>query len=124
MTNKPVVVAIDGSVAAEAAIKWAVTEALSLGTSLRLVHAFAWPLAAVPSSRREIEPGLAEAADLVITRSLQLAQELAPARTAPPPVMRHWPWGRTMPTGTTPYCGSSTTAGRPRNSSANRPRHN
>lgn len=78
MTNKPVVVAIDGSATAEKAIRWAAAEAVSLGTSLRLVHAFAWPLAAVPRGRWEIDAGLVELADRVISRSLEIAQDLEP----------------------------------------------
>jgi nucleotide-binding universal stress UspA family protein len=78
MMNKPVVVAIDGSVAAEAAINWGAAEAASLGTSLRLVHAFAWPLAAVPRGRSQIDPDLVTVADYVIRQSLELAQRCGP----------------------------------------------
>ena len=78
MTNRSVVVAIDGSATAERAVSWAAAEAASLGTSLRLVHAFAWPLAAVPRHRSEIDPGLAGVADQVISRSREIAQELEP----------------------------------------------
>ena len=78
MTNKPVVVAIDGSATTERAIRWAAAEAQSLGTALRLVYAFAWPLAAVPRGRSGADADLVEVADRVVSRSLEIARELEP----------------------------------------------
>ncbi len=65
MRHKPLVVGIDGTPAAEVAIKWAAAEAASLDTQLRLIHAV------VPGSKAST------AADVVYD-SIALAHQVAP----------------------------------------------
>lgn len=43
MTSKPVVVGVDGSVAARYAVRWAAERAARVGASLRLIHAYELP---------------------------------------------------------------------------------
>jgi nucleotide-binding universal stress UspA family protein len=79
MTKARVVVAgIDGSTAAETAIKWAADEAVSLQASLRLVHAFVWPEFKVPLGSTDLAPGLRAGADKIVEESVQLARKLEP----------------------------------------------
>jgi nucleotide-binding universal stress UspA family protein len=79
MTNARVVVAgIDGSAAAETAIRWAADEAVSRQASLRLVHAFIWPEFKVPLGSTDLAPGLRAGADKVVEESVQLARKLEP----------------------------------------------
>ncbi|MGW7681598.1 universal stress protein [Kribbella sp. NPDC054772] len=65
MKRRPVVVGIDGSPAADVAVKWAAAEAASLGSDLRLLHVVA--------------PGRtpADAGDIV-NRAAELARDLQP----------------------------------------------
>ena len=79
MTNGQVVVGIDGSAAAEAAIKWAAAEAASRGAELKLVHAFAWPLFTVPLGASDTAPGLRAAANKIVQDSIELAKKFEPA---------------------------------------------
>jgi nucleotide-binding universal stress UspA family protein len=79
MTRARVVVAgIDGSAAAETAIRWATEEAVSRQASLRLVHAFVWPEFKVPLGSTDLAPGLRAGADKVVEESVQLARKLEP----------------------------------------------
>jgi nucleotide-binding universal stress UspA family protein len=79
MTKARVVVAgIDGSTAAETAIKWAADEAVSRQAALRLVHAFVWPEFKVPLGPSDVAPGLRAGADKVVEESLELARKLEP----------------------------------------------
>jgi len=79
MTTARVVVAgIDGSAAAETAIRWAVDEAVSRKASLRLVHAFVWPEFNVPLGATDLAPGLRAGADKVVEESVRLARKLEP----------------------------------------------
>lgn len=61
MNHRPIVVGIDGSPAAEVAIRWAVTEAASQKTPLHLVHATG---AGVSGSRALVDRAVAQIHDL------------------------------------------------------------
>jgi nucleotide-binding universal stress UspA family protein len=79
MTAERVVAGIDGSPAAEAAIRWAAAEAASRGTGLRLVHAFVWSeFPGVPLGPSSEAPGLRAAADQTVQESVKFAQKLEP----------------------------------------------
>lgn len=78
MTEPRVVAGIDGSPAAETAIRWAAAEAASRGTGLRLVHAFVWPEFPVPLGPSDVAPGLRAAADKIVRESVELARKLEP----------------------------------------------
>ncbi|WP_328325668.1 universal stress protein [Kribbella sp. NBC_00382] len=79
MTRERVVVAgVDGSTAAETAIRWAADEAASRRASLRLVHAFVWPEFKAPVGPSDLAPGLAAGADKVVEEAVQLARKLEP----------------------------------------------
>ena len=78
MSVPKIVVGVDGSSAAQEAVRWAAEEAQRAGTTLRLVHAFVWPLFHVPVGPSEIAPGLRAAADHVIAEAVELAGKFAP----------------------------------------------
>lgn len=78
MTNARVVAGIDGSPAAEAAIRWAAAEAASRRTGLLLVHAFIWPEFPVPLGASDVAPGLRAGADKIVRESVELAKKLEP----------------------------------------------
>ena len=78
MANGRVVAGIDGSPAAETAIKWAVAEAASRGAGLRLVRAFIWPEFPVPLGASDMAPGLRAGADKIVREAVDLAQKLEP----------------------------------------------
>lgn len=79
MTEERVVAGIDGSPAAEAAIRWAAAEAASRGIGLRLVHAFVWSeFPGVPLGPSSEAPGLRAAADQTVQESVKFAQKLEP----------------------------------------------
>lgn len=78
MTKTRVVAGIDGSAAAEAAIRWAAAEAVSRRTGLLLVHAFVWPEFPVPLGASEAAPGLRAGADKIVRESVELAKTLEP----------------------------------------------
>jgi nucleotide-binding universal stress UspA family protein len=79
--NRRVVVGIDGSPAAEAAIRWAAPEAAARDAELQLVHAFVWPSFHVPLGPSDLAPGLRAAADKIVTESVELAKKFEPAIT-------------------------------------------
>lgn len=78
MTKRRVVAGIDGSPAAETAIRWAATEAAARGAELRLVHAFVWPLFHVPVGPSDLAPGLRAAADKIVRESVEAARKFEP----------------------------------------------
>lgn len=79
MTKTRVVVAgIDGSTAAETAIKWATDEAASRHASLRVVHAFVWPEFSVPLGSTDLAPGLRAGAEKVVRDAVRFARDLQP----------------------------------------------
>lgn len=78
MSVSRIVVGVDGSVAAQEALRWAAEEAERRGATLRLVHAFVWPLFRVPVGPSEVAPGLRAAAEHLIAESVEMATKLAP----------------------------------------------
>jgi nucleotide-binding universal stress UspA family protein len=78
MSARLVVAGVDGSAAAETAIKWASEEALSRRASLRLVHAFIWPEFHIPLGSTEVAAGLRAAADRVVEEAVRIARKLEP----------------------------------------------
>jgi nucleotide-binding universal stress UspA family protein len=74
-----VVVGVDGSIAAQTAVCWAAAEAAQRSATLRVVHAFVWPLFRVPLGPSEVAPGLRAAADLVVGEAVELAGKVEPA---------------------------------------------
>jgi nucleotide-binding universal stress UspA family protein len=77
---RPVVVGVDGSRPADAALDWAVAEARSRRVPLRIVHAFVWPLFKVrlgPSPYGPPEGGLRAQAEHVLTEAAERAREAA-----------------------------------------------
>lgn len=78
MAQYRVVAGIDGSPAAETAIRWAAAEAASRGTGLRLVHAFVWPEFRVPLGPTAVAPGLRAVADSIVQESVELARTVEP----------------------------------------------
>ncbi len=81
MTKRRVVAGIDGSPAAESAIRWAAAEAAARGAELRLVHAFVWPLFHVPVGPSDMAPGLRAAADKIVRESVESARKFEPGIT-------------------------------------------
>jgi nucleotide-binding universal stress UspA family protein len=78
MSDTRIVVGIDGTAEAEAAIRWAVTEAAARGVELALVHAFVWPLFPVPLGPTDMAPGLRAMADKIHAEARDLARKLEP----------------------------------------------
>jgi nucleotide-binding universal stress UspA family protein len=78
MTDRTIVVGIDGSAQADSAIRWAAAEAAVRDAGLRLVHAFVWPLFAVPLGASDVAPGLRAMADQVVTDASNLANKIEP----------------------------------------------
>lgn len=79
MHETRVVVGVDGSIAAQTAVCWAAAEAALRSATLRVVHAFVWPLFRVPLGPTEVAPGLRAAADLVVGEAVELAGKVEPA---------------------------------------------
>lgn len=79
----PVVVGVDGSTAADAAVDWAASEASAQGRPLRIVHGFVWPLVrpAVPLDPAPGEPpdrGLRPATERILEEAKLRALAVAP----------------------------------------------
>ena len=77
----PVLVGVDGSEEARRAVRWAAREAVLLGTGLRVVHAWMWPLYGVPlgpAPGSPAEGGLEAQARAVLARCVAVAHEVAP----------------------------------------------
>jgi nucleotide-binding universal stress UspA family protein len=73
-----VVVGVDGSVAGGTAVRWAAGEAAARDATLRIVHAFVWPVYRVPVGPSEVAPGLRAAAELTVRDAVELAGKTAP----------------------------------------------
>ena len=66
----PIVVGVDGSASAQAALDWAAAEASAMRRALVIVHGFIWPLMRVPLGPSSIGPtdgGLQAAADRILS---------------------------------------------------------
>jgi nucleotide-binding universal stress UspA family protein len=77
----PVLVGVDGSEESRRAVRWAAREAVLLGTGLRVVHAWTWPLYRAPLGPDPGSPGddsLEAQAHEVLAGSTRLAHEVAP----------------------------------------------
>jgi nucleotide-binding universal stress UspA family protein len=83
-SGAPVVVGIDGSDAALAAVRLGAAEAALRQRPLRLVHAFIWPLMRVPLGPDPLGPpegGLANEAERLAVAAAGVAEEAAPGLT-------------------------------------------
>lgn len=80
--QRPVVVGVDGSEAALAAIDWAVREAVDRDRRLRIIHAFIWPLfnhvSLGPLPSGPPSSGLREAAQGLIDEAVRRATTVSP----------------------------------------------
>ena len=80
--QRPVVVGVDGSDAALAALDWAVREAVDRDRRLRIIHAFIWPLfnhvSLGPLPSGPPSSGLRAAAQGVINEAVRRAATMAP----------------------------------------------
>src|SRR4249920_3283379 len=80
--QRPVVVGVDGSEAALAALDWAVHEAVDRDRRLRIIHAFIWPLfnhvSLGPLPSGPPSSGLRAAAQGIIDEAVRRASTMAP----------------------------------------------
>jgi nucleotide-binding universal stress UspA family protein len=80
--QRPVVVGVDGSEAALAALDWAVREAVDRDRRLRIIHAFIWPLfnhvSLGPLPSGPPSSGLRAAAQGIINEAVRRAATMAP----------------------------------------------
>ncbi|MEQ7004771.1 universal stress protein [Actinopolymorpha sp. B17G11] len=79
--SRPVVVGADGSEAALDAVTWAAREAAFRHVTLRIVHAFAWPMLNVPTVlwQEGQEAAMHAHAELVLAEAEKVARSVAPA---------------------------------------------
>ncbi|HEY8534283.1 MAG TPA: universal stress protein [Micromonospora sp.] len=78
---RPVVIGVDGSASASAAVRLAAHEAARRGCPLRVVHAFIWPLLRVPLGPSPLGPpegGLRAQADRIVADAITDAHAAAP----------------------------------------------
>ncbi|WP_410790603.1 universal stress protein [Kribbella sp. C-35] len=78
--RQPVMVGVDGSVSAQAALAWAVAEASYRRCPLHIVHAFTWPMIADPFGLSLTEPtndGLRAAAGWILAEAKNQARQAA-----------------------------------------------
>ncbi|MDG4766843.1 universal stress protein [Solwaraspora sp. WMMD406] len=83
MTSRPIVVGYDGSASADAAVDWAVAEAVRTGTPVQLAYAFEWLTGAGP-----IIPGPADRPTAPTAARRPTAPTAARRPTAPPTARR------------------------------------
>jgi len=80
--QRPIVVGVDGSQGALAALDWSVREAVDRGRRLRIIHAFIWPLfdhvSLGPLPSGPPSSGLRAAAQEVIDEAVRRASTIAP----------------------------------------------
>ncbi|MET9550137.1 universal stress protein [Streptomyces sp. NPDC006627] len=79
--NALVVVGVDGSASALAAVETAAREAQARGAGLRVVHAFIWPVMHVSSGPSPLGPpggGLRKMADQLVAEAVERARATAP----------------------------------------------
>lgn len=75
---RPVVVGVDGSESAFAAVEWAARHASRAGSTLRIVHAFGWPLVCVSSGPAQWTRGLQDEAWTFIEEARTRASAVDP----------------------------------------------
>jgi nucleotide-binding universal stress UspA family protein len=83
-TEDAVLVGVDGSEESRRAVRWAADEAVLLGTGLRIVHAWKWPLYRAPMGPDPGSPGdegFESQAREVLAGAARLAHEVAPHLT-------------------------------------------
>lgn len=85
---RPVVVGYDGSSSSEAALRWAVAEALHLGRRLRLVHAASYPVSPDPIGSGS---GVLRDAEEFAAGAVERVRRLAPGLEVEPIVSEHYP---------------------------------
>lgn len=81
VTDRPIVVGVDGSDPATDAVGWAAEEASRLGTKLLIVHAWMWPLYHVklgPPPGAPPGAGLRAQAERVLTQAAEVARSTSP----------------------------------------------
>ncbi|TDU87866.1 nucleotide-binding universal stress UspA family protein [Kribbella voronezhensis] len=79
--RRPVLVGVDGSVSAQAALAWAAAEASYRRCPLRIVHTFTWPMIGDPFGLNLAEPmndGLRTAAGWILGEAENQARHAAP----------------------------------------------
>jgi nucleotide-binding universal stress UspA family protein len=79
--RRPVLVGVDGSVSAQAALAWAAAEASFRHRPLHIVHTFTWPMIGDPFGVNLVEPmndGLRTAAGWVVGEAENQARRTAP----------------------------------------------
>lgn len=79
--RRPVLVGVDGSVSAQAALGWAAAEASFRHCPLHIVHTFTWPLIADPFGldlTESMHDGLQAAAGWILGEAVHQAREAAP----------------------------------------------
>lgn len=79
--RRPVLVGVDGSVSAQAALSWAAAEASFRHCPLRIVHTFTWPMIGDPFGLNLAEPmhdGLRAAAGWILGEAENQARHAAP----------------------------------------------
>ena len=79
--RRPVLVGVDGSVSAQAALVWAAAEASYRRCPLHIVHTFTWPLSGDPFGLNLTEPmndGLRAAAGWILGEAENQARHVAP----------------------------------------------
>lgn len=79
--RRSVLVGVDGSVSAQGALSWAIAEASSRHCTLRIVHAFSWPMignALDLAFVGDTDLGLQSAAEWILTEAAASAREVAP----------------------------------------------
>lgn len=81
MSEKKIVVGIDGRPDCENAIRWGAAEAAARGAELHLVHAFVWAEFRVPLGPSDVAPGLRAAADHIVEEAVELARKAEPGVT-------------------------------------------
>ena len=79
--RRPVLVGVDGSVSAQAALAWAAAEASYRRCPLRIVHTFTWPMIGDPFGLNLTEPmndGLRAAARWILSEAENQARQACP----------------------------------------------
>jgi nucleotide-binding universal stress UspA family protein len=81
VTDRPILVGVDGSDPATDAVRWAAEEASRLGSGLRIVHVWIWPLYHVqlgPAPGAPAGAGLRAQAEWVLSQAAEVAGQALP----------------------------------------------